>query len=71
MPRGHGRISARGNLGFVSDVDGGSVKTVPPSGVRPDADVLDFKPPYSYALRPAEGVKTDVLACAGARPRRE
>ena len=62
VPRGHGKIDARGNIGFVSDTDSGRNK-IP--GIRKDRDALGFKPNYRYRLLEADQVKASVLMNAG------
>lgn len=66
VPRGHGKINAVGNLGFVSDSDTGKHRVI---GVRPDRDVLGFRPTYAYSLLPAHTVKAAVLGNAGVKVR--
>lgn len=62
IPRGHGKIDARRNSGFISDTDSGRNK-IP--GIRKDKDQLGFNASYPYHLLAPNFVKTFVLTNAG------
>jgi len=64
VAKGHGKINASQNIGFVSD-QGNSVRDRLPIA-RADQDHLDFMPTYVYQLLPTDKVRELVLANAGA-----
>ena len=65
IARGHGKVKATGNVGFVGDQGNSAVYRlfIP----RTDNDELSFVPSYPYEVMPTDKLKEHILATVGSR----